>query len=175
MALVTIRRILMLLSFSWGCVPAPRFAATVTRVVGFTTATGGFPLAPVLQASDGNLYGTTSTGGNDGAGCVHPCDGTVFKLTPQGQLTVLHTFAYDTATGVYANGATPEGGLVEGADGWLYGTTIGGGSGPSYGIVYKISKTGQFVKLHDRSTWSFPGVLPIESRAQALASVFFPD
>ncbi|HEX4822944.1 MAG TPA: choice-of-anchor tandem repeat GloVer-containing protein [Candidatus Polarisedimenticolaceae bacterium] len=130
-------------------VALPSFGATVTRLVGFTSSTGGHPVTPLMQASDGNFYGTTTTGGDDGAGCVHTCNGTVFKLTPAGQLTVLYTFAYDTASGLYVNGSDPQGGLVEGPDGWLYGTTLEGGAGLSYGTVFRISKAGQFVKLHD--------------------------
>ena len=125
-------------------------AATITRVYGFTTGTGYAPNAPLIQASDGNFYGTTSTGGDDGAGCGGACVGTVFKLTPQGQLTVLYTFAYGSAAAPYANGRTPLGGLVEGPDGYLYGTTNQGGVPfSSYGVIYKISKTGQFQKIHD--------------------------
>jgi uncharacterized repeat protein (TIGR03803 family) len=136
--------------FLFFCAVAARSAAatTIARVVGFTFATGGHPQSPLLQASDGNFYGTTTIGGDDGAGCAHQCQGTVFQLTPQGQLTVLHTFAY-TGTPAYRDGSIPLGGLVEGPDGWLYGTTSAGGDALSYGIVYKISKTGQFVKLHD--------------------------
>jgi uncharacterized repeat protein (TIGR03803 family) len=48
---------------------------------------GAFPLAPLIQATDGNLYGTTSEGGaND--------DGILFRLTPGGVLTTLHTFDF---------------------------------------------------------------------------------
>ncbi len=82
---------------------------TIAKFFGFSsTGTDGIgSFAPVIQASDGNLYGTTNQGGNDGSGCVHGCAGTVFKLTLQGQITVLYTFASP-----YANGRTPRGGLV---------------------------------------------------------------
>ncbi len=127
----------------------PTLAATITRFIPFTATTGGDPLAPLLEASDGNFYGTTAQGGDDGLGCTQPCNGTVFKLTKQGQLTVLHTFAYESSAAPYGNGSEPEGGLVEGPDGWLYGTTYMGGVPHSNGIVYKISKGGQFQKLYD--------------------------
>src|SRR5207249_1347537 len=89
---------------------------TIAELFGFpsTNTDGTTPHTPVIQASDGNLYGTTTPGGNDGSGCVHGCAGTVFKLTLQGQITVLYTFASP-----YANGRTPRGGLVEGGDGYL--------------------------------------------------------
>src|SRR6266568_3285630 len=105
---------------------------------------GYLPRAPLVQASDGNLYGTTSGGGDDGSGCaVHGCNGTVFKVTLQGEFTSLHTFGWP-----YDGGSRPTGGLVEGPDGYLYGTTPEGGATDA-GVVYKISKTGQFQKLHD--------------------------
>jgi uncharacterized repeat protein (TIGR03803 family) len=126
------------------------FAATVTRVVDLSAATGQQPRGALMQASDGNFYGTTSTGGDDGAGCVSGCGGTVFKLTPLGQLTVLHTFDRGIASEPFWNGKTPRGGLVEGPDGWLYGTTYEGSAvHPIYGTVYKLSKAGQFQKIHD--------------------------
>jgi len=128
----------------------PAHATTVTRVFPFTDTTGYQPLAPLLQASDGNFYGTTAIGGDDGTGCINGCGGTVFKLTPQGQYTVLHTFAWGSAAAPWANGHQPQGGLVEGPDGYLYGTTYTGGyQFSSYGIIYKISKSGDFLKLHD--------------------------
>ena len=125
-------------------------ATTITQFFPFTTTTGYSPNAPLIQASDGNFYGTTSIGGDDGAGCGGACVGTVFKLTPAGQFTLLHTFVFGTAAQPYANGRTPKGGLVEGPDGWLYGTTNQGGVPfSSYGVIYRISKSGQFQKIHD--------------------------
>jgi len=69
---------------------------------------------PMIQASDGNFYGTASLFG----GCKppDPCSGTVFKLTPDGEFKTLYTFAYGDPTAPFANGATPLG-LVEGPDG----------------------------------------------------------
>lgn len=98
---------------------------TVLHAFNVNAAEGAHPLAPLVLASDGNFYGTTSAGGNDGNGCVPFCSGTVFKITPQGQFTVLHTFVG------FTNGTSPEDGLVEGPDGYLYGTTPIGGPGTS--------------------------------------------
>ncbi|HXF28130.1 MAG TPA: choice-of-anchor tandem repeat GloVer-containing protein [Bryobacteraceae bacterium] len=113
---------------------------------------------PIIQASDGNFYGTTELGGDDGNHCQQPqaCGGTIFKLTPAGQITILYTFAYGSATAPYANGVnTLPKRLVEGPDGYLYGTTYAGGNGSRItvssgggGTVFKISKTGDFHTLH---------------------------
>src|SRR6266567_1768612 len=67
-------------------------APTITVLHAFNGTDGSQPYAPVLQASDGNFYGTTLHGGDDGQGCAQGCDGAVFKITPQGQFTLLHTF-----------------------------------------------------------------------------------
>src|SRR5438552_17405774 len=65
---------------------------TITVLHAFNGKDGATPYAPLFQASDGNFYGTTIHGGDDGQGCLQGCDGTVFKITPQGQFTLLHTF-----------------------------------------------------------------------------------
>ena len=75
---------------------------------------GSYPAAALLQASDGNFYGTTAYGGAYG-------DGTVFRMTPDGTLTTL--VAFDG----YA-GANPQAALIEDADGSLLGTTQNGGA-----------------------------------------------
>src|SRR5258706_8725221 len=141
-------------------VAAPGYAAapTITVLHAFNGTDGISPYAPLFQASDGNFYGTTLHGGDDGHGCVQGCDGTVFKLTPQGQFTLLHTFVGGGSAPFYREGRNPWGGLVEGPDGYLYGTTFVGGVAtrasdgaivPADGTVYRISKTGQFQKIHD--------------------------
>jgi len=119
---------------------------------------GYSPQGPLLQASDGNFYGTASLGGYDGqctgASGTHLCGGTVFKLAPAGQLTVLHTFSWGSITAPYADGNSPNGGLIEGPDGYLYGTAMYGGQGSGQipgsggGVVFRISKTGAFQNLH---------------------------
>ena len=90
----------------------------------------------LIQGSDGNFYGTTKVGGF--GDCTYGC-GTVFKITPQGVETVLHSFAdgYD--------GLTPNG-LIQGSDGNFYGTTVGGGFG--YGTVFKITPQGVKTIIH---------------------------
>jgi uncharacterized repeat protein (TIGR03803 family) len=91
---------------------------------------GSSPQAALLQASDGNFYGTTNQGGLNGFG-------TVFMITPAGVETVLHSFSFSTGDG---NG--PRAALIQGRDGNFYGTTFnGGGIGIGTGTVFKISAT----------------------------------
>lgn len=97
--------------------------------------------AALLLSADGNFYGVTGNGGT-GTGAV----GTVFRLTPDFQsLTTLYTFQPDQ-NGKHPNGAWPTG-LVEGDDGNLYGTTIAGGTNDG-GVIFRVSKTGDFTLLH---------------------------
>ena len=86
------------------------------------------------ENSDGNFYGTTSSGGTSG-------DGTVFMLTPAGVLTTLYSF--DGA----AHGATPYAALIQATDGNFYGVTHNGGANGA-GTVFQITSTGVFTTLH---------------------------
>jgi uncharacterized protein (TIGR03437 family) len=107
---------------------------TVTTLFTSSGADGG-PSGPLIQASDGNFYGTTSGIGTGDAG-----GGTVFKMTPSAVVTTLHSFAETLDAGT-----APLGGVIQGTDGNLYGTTSGGGasSGPTAdfggsGIVFRL-------------------------------------
>jgi uncharacterized repeat protein (TIGR03803 family) len=93
----------------------------------------------LIQSADGNFYGTTL---NLGTG--NKAGGTVFKISPAGQLTTVYTFVADES-GNYPNGEFPNG-LVEGNDGSLYGTASGG---TSSGVVFKLSKAGLIQVLHN--------------------------
>lgn len=86
---------------------------------------GNQPRASLVQATDGNFYGTTELGGSGNVG-------TIFEVTPAGTLTTLHNF---NGTG---DGAEPGAGLVEGTDGNLYGTTYAGGANGD-GTVFQLS------------------------------------
>jgi uncharacterized repeat protein (TIGR03803 family) len=97
----------------------------------FTGMADGFgPNGPLLANIDGNLYGTTSSGGNLPG---KPGDGygTVFRITPSGQFTVIHTF-----TG--KDGSNPSGTLAHDSKGAIYGATTGN-SGSIGGTVFKIT------------------------------------
>jgi len=130
--------------FLYGTTPTTAFrmdsSGTITTLHVFQGTDGGNLQAPLVQASDGNFYGTTELG-SGGSGF-----GTVFRMDVTGGVTTLHTFDY-------TDGAYPYAGLVQAADGFLYGTTVSGGSnGPGCdgcGTVFKIGTTGDFTDLHN--------------------------
>lgn len=93
--------------------------------------------ARLTEGSDGNFYGTTYLGGEDGAG-------TVFRVTPSGTYTVLHSFGDKKR-----DAKLPYTGLVQAADGYLYGTTLRGGQ-PDKGTIFRIATDGSgFTVLHE--------------------------
>jgi uncharacterized repeat protein (TIGR03803 family) len=95
---------------------------------------GSGPYSGVTLDAEGNLYGTTSGGGTFGLG-------TVYKMTPSGRETVLHSFA-----GASDGSASYSGVTFDGA-GNLYGTTYKGGTA-NVGVVYRISPSGLETILH---------------------------
>jgi uncharacterized repeat protein (TIGR03803 family) len=70
--------------------------------------------------------------------------GVVFKMTPSGQVTILHSFGDGT---VADDGAYPRDGLIAGANGNFHGTTLEGGSA-GHGIVFEITSSGQMTVVH---------------------------
>lgn len=88
---------------------------------------GQYPLGDMLLTKKGKLYGATARGGGASD------DGMIFALDLQGNLTSLHGF-----TGAPDDGATPSGGLIEGKDGKLYGTTTKGGS-HDMGVIFSVT------------------------------------
>jgi uncharacterized repeat protein (TIGR03803 family) len=94
---------------------------------------GAIPVAPLIRDGAGNLYGTTSVGGNN--------NGTVFEVTAAGQERILHTFKGSP------DGSGPWAGLVADAAGNLYGTTALGGEF-NFGTVFKITRAGKESVLH---------------------------
>jgi uncharacterized repeat protein (TIGR03803 family) len=103
-----------------------------------TCADGLNPSAGVIFDTEGNLYGTTNFGGSANAGVV-------FKLTPEGAETVLHSFCFQ---GGCADGNEPESGLIFDAMGNLYGTTYYGGGTANAGVVFKLTPAGQETVLY---------------------------
>jgi uncharacterized repeat protein (TIGR03803 family) len=98
-----------------------------------------------LIAAGGELYGTTVDGGYEGSGCFSGC-GTVFKMSPLGEETVLYRFA-----GPPHDGAHPAAPLTY-ANGTLYGTTWTGGNqkcgGAGCGTAFSLSPSGKERVLH---------------------------
>lgn len=96
-------------------------------------AEGGLPIAKLLIGADGAFYGTTSQDGDaDG-------DGTVFRVTPSGTFSVLHSFDG-------SDGRWPLAVLAQGSDGLLYGTAYAGGasdgaSGNGDGTLFRLAAT----------------------------------
>ena len=100
-------------------------------------ADGASPYAGAIQDAQGNLYGTTFYGGE--VACSGGC-GTVFKLSKTGKETVLYRFKGG------ADGASPIAGVIQDADGTLYGTAVLGGDttcAGGCGVVFKLNKTGR--------------------------------
>jgi uncharacterized repeat protein (TIGR03803 family) len=104
-----------------------KIAATgaVTTLYSFCSqslcADGKYPNG-LVQGMDGDFYGTTMNGG---ANCPNgELCGTIFKITPSGSLTTLHSFC---ALSGCADGANPNAGVIQGTDGNFYGTTVYGG------------------------------------------------
>jgi uncharacterized repeat protein (TIGR03803 family) len=113
----------------------------VTTLYNFTGgADGQYPYGePVRSSMDGNFYGTTKQGGSSG-------NGVVYKITPSGTFSVLHTFDG-------AGGSGPQAALVEeiagptngytNLPGGLYGVTVGGGAN-NKGTVFRADRAGNF-------------------------------
>jgi uncharacterized repeat protein (TIGR03803 family) len=110
---------------------------------GSSCTDGSEPAAGLVQATNGDFYGTTSNGGTSDL-CA-PC-GTVFKITPSGTLTTLHSFCTEGGSSC-TDGTVPEAGLVQATDGNFYGTTYDFGA-HGYGTVFKITPSGTLTTLH---------------------------
>jgi uncharacterized repeat protein (TIGR03803 family) len=120
------------------------------------TADGYLPVAVVVRASTGNLYGTTLSGG--GTGCGGSGCGTIYEITSSGQESLLHSF-----TGG-ADGYQPASAPILDSAGDLYGTAEYGGdltcplvSDIGCGTVWKLDTSGNFTVLYPRFPFWHPG------------------
>ena len=114
-------------------------AQTVTYLTKFNGNNGSEPFGPVVQATDGNFYGTTAHGGNG--------NGNVYRMTPSGKVTSIYSFCSQTNC---ADGQTPETPPILGSDGNLYGVTLTGGKGSNGnggGVLYKMTLNGRITVL----------------------------
>ena len=112
----------------------------------------------LVEASNGNLYGVTPTGGAYS-------EGTVFEITPSGTLTTLYNFCAQSGC---PDGRQPFGGLVQATDGNLYGTTHGGGTHGNYGTIFTITPSGTLTTLYSFCAVSgcSDGEVPYQSLVQ---------
>jgi uncharacterized repeat protein (TIGR03803 family) len=139
----------------------PRGKFTVLH--SFTDTDGHNPMGAIIQATDGNFYGTTRSVGSSG-------DGVVYKMTPAGVLTNLHSFANDT------NGYAPFAGLVQATDGKLYGVTTTN-PGKSSGVLFQITTTGTYKDLifFSNTTGKYEGAAPQVSLFQHTNGTLYGD
>ena len=100
----------------------------------FNGADGAFSSSALMRGADGNFYGTTENGGDFNLG-------TVFRMTPAGVVTVLHSFSGSP------DGNAPKAGLIQASDGNFYGTTYFGG-GLGFGCVFRMTPAGAVTILH---------------------------
>jgi uncharacterized repeat protein (TIGR03803 family) len=106
-------------------------AQTLSTLFSFNGTDGGSPNRGLVQANNGDFYGTTFSGANG--------QGSVFEITPGGRETTLYSFC---ALSGCPDGAFPDAGLVLGANGDLYGTTQSGGGAGGRGTVFKMNPSG---------------------------------
>jgi uncharacterized repeat protein (TIGR03803 family) len=136
----------IMLATLWVCASGPQIAAqtpainnlatTFTSLFSFDGTDGDSPRAALVQATDGNFYGTTVEGGASG-NCADGC-GTVFKIAPSGAQTVLHSFDG-------TDGSSPNG-VIQATNGNFYGTTAFGGANGE-GTVFEITSRGTLTTL----------------------------
>jgi uncharacterized repeat protein (TIGR03803 family) len=138
-----------------------------TRYI-FGGTNGASPQAGLIMDTAGNLYGTTAEGNNSSPSCnylgVYGC-GTVFKLDPSGNQTVLYSF-----TGMNGDGADPVAGLIMDGAGNLYGTTAAGNNSSSScqylrvfgcGTVFKLDPSGNETVLYSFTGTNGDGAGPV--------------
>jgi len=114
-------------------------------------AFAGEPRGPwsIVQATDGSFYGTTESGNAGG--------GTVYRLTREGELTILHEFARPPGTTRLETTVDPSG-LIQAADGFLYGTTAFDGA-HNWGTIYRMSTSGVLTVLHSFTNSGASGLM----------------
>ncbi|MGH9497721.1 MAG: choice-of-anchor tandem repeat GloVer-containing protein [Terriglobales bacterium] len=112
-----------------------------------STPDGQTPKGAIIQADDGNFYGTTEAGGSDDFGSI-------YKMTPTGALTVIHSFNETDGLGLH-----PLAGLVQATDGKFYGVTA---NNTSSGVIFQITSSGTYVVLVSLTNVSgaYPGANP---------------
>jgi uncharacterized repeat protein (TIGR03803 family) len=148
-------------------------AQTLTTLTSFNRTDGSGPWS-LVQGIDGNFYGTTQIGGATNAHCSGGC-GTVFKITSTGTLTTLYSFCAQGGNSC-PDGDSPYAGLVQGADGNLYGTTNQGGAdcidNGGCGTFFEITPAGTLTTLYS-FTGGANGSAPFGGLVQAANGSFY--
>jgi uncharacterized repeat protein (TIGR03803 family) len=122
-----------------------------SNYIDYNCLDGGGPTSALIEANDGNFYGTTGFGG------ANRSAGTVFKITPSGTLTTLYSFCsvIDPSTGSCTDGQWPYAGLIQGSDGNFYGTTVWGGTNGG-GNVFELTPSGTLTTVYSFCSISDP-------------------
>ena len=142
----------------------PKGALTVLHNFTGTGAEGAGPSGTLIQAADGNFYGTAAFGGN-GTGCSFDECGTVYKMTPQGSFTTLADLNYGEGQGPV--------GLIQATDGNFYGTSEFGGSNCDCGSIFEVTPQGVVTALHAFGDHDGPGSLPFSGLFQSTNGTFY--
>jgi uncharacterized protein (TIGR03437 family) len=136
-------------------------ALTTLHIFSNTGTDGANPEASLVQGADGNFYGTTVGGGGSG-------NGTVFKITPSGALTTLHSFCMTDCS----DGSNPMGWLIQATDGNFYGTASAGGL-QNQGVVFRLTPAGSFATLYTFLYGGVGGQNPVAGLLQAKDGNFY--
>ncbi len=127
---------------------------------GSNSADAQQPVSAVIQANDGNFYGTTPTGGANGSGAA-------YMITPSGTETVIYSFG-NGAT----DGTAPYASLVQGTDNKLYGVTSAGGAN-SAGTVFNLTLAGTESVLYSFDPTTTDGTGPVSALIQGIDGNFY--
>ena len=130
----------------------------------FTFADASRPRGPLALDAAGNIYVTFFT-----AATSSHAYGSIYRLSPTGALSLLHSFQSTVPSGAANEGANPTG-VIFGTDGNLYGITPNGGQ-DFHGTIYSITPTGTFQLLHSFAGGS-SGDTPF-SLIQGPAGIFY--
>jgi len=139
--------------------PAGKLITLYSFCASANCSDGEGPTAGLVQSRNGNFYGTTQLGGNNGGG-------TVFEITSTGNLITLYRFCAQPAC---TDGAEPMSGLVQATNGNFYGETLFGGTG--FGVIFEITPLGGLTTL-----FSFNGTdgsAPLGGLIQAVDGGFY--